>query len=822
MNQQPRVSAFAGVLLISTAMLMLETLLPRVYAVYVGPNFVYFSISIALVGLSSGGIIVSVWDRAFSTRPKAKLAFFGLLFSVATFLAAWTTYVAGTLLNEVIDGRYAEILATTAPGSPASIFARSIVVPSMLFVLVTGLVTAVPFLLAGLCISLAFRIYAGSIGKIYAFDLFGAGLGCVLVVVSLTWLSATNSFILTCLIAAAGAWLLAFGAEGHGPAIRRMCVGTTAVFGVILLLGVTARPLFEFQIHRYAHLRSFLDGPAEETEHKWSPLGRISLLHRQWSPPWNETPRVRPKHFVAMDLGGHSVIEKFTPENLEVIKNTSVFTDDIMEPTVVPGFYRDLRRYLILMAGNGQDMLRVYAWYGDRVELEGVELNPVVYEFGFDYPPANLQAFFSKPNVKMHVDEGRSFVERADKTFDLILLSYSGATFATGTGSLASTPQFLFTKEAFVTYLKKLTHGGVLVVAGGTGPEDLPDSMRTFAAALKELDPQADARHHVICYRRRGAPLTEYYTLYHREPLPPEEVEKIRDALSVHGLDLTYSSYAPSAHARMEEFRQSNRATLTSSRFGFPPMAQDRVHTDDRPFFYFDLVWGSIGGYLVVGYIATFFSALAVAVLFLLVPLLVNRRAGQTRGVHWFYLLAFSMLGAGFMLIEVGSIQKFELFLGSPQLTLAVILADLLVFTGLGSYYSSRLFDRGTFSIRKAAFSIVTYGAFVLLFLNFLIYRLMGFGLAVKILIIAVVLLPLGFLLGTLFPQLVRLIEPTHARFIPVAWAINAVFSVAASNLGSILYLFLGANSVVALGLLCYAVLGLAASATAPRAAPAG
>ena len=82
-----------------------------------------------------------------------------------------------------------------------------------------------------------------------------------------------------------------------------------------------------------------------------------------------------------------------------------------------------------------------------------------------------------------------------------------------------------------------------------------------------------------------------------------------------------------------------------------------------------------------------------------------------------------------------------------------------------------------------------------------------------KILIIAAVLLPLGFLLGTLFPQLVRLLEPNHARFIPVAWAINAVFSVAASNLGSIFYLFLGANSVVALGLLCYAVLGLAAGA---------
>ena len=51
------------------------------------------------------------------------------------------------------------------------------------------------------------------------------------------------------------------------------------------------------------------------------------------------------------------------------------------------------------------------------------------------------------------------------------------------------------------------------------------------------------------------------------------------------------------------------------------------------------------------------------------------------------------MLGSGFMLIEVGSIQKFELFLGNPPLTLVAILSVLLVSTGVGSFYSNRLFD---------------------------------------------------------------------------------------------------------------------------------
>ena len=68
-----------------STMLALETLLPRLFAVYVGPNFVYFSISLALVGLSSGGIIVAFWEKRFIDRPLVNLARLASGFAVATF-----------------------------------------------------------------------------------------------------------------------------------------------------------------------------------------------------------------------------------------------------------------------------------------------------------------------------------------------------------------------------------------------------------------------------------------------------------------------------------------------------------------------------------------------------------------------------------------------------------------------------------------------------------------------------------------------------------------------------------------------------------------
>ena len=810
---------FFGVTLVSMSMLALETLLPRIFAVYVGPNFVYFSISVALVGLSSAGIIVSVWDHKFSERPQDKLVLLALLFSVSTFLAIVLISVVGNSLNNAIDAEYARILGDSSAWAP-HVLSRSIVLPSMLFVAATGVLTAIPFLFAGLCIALVFRCCSNVIGKVYAYDLVGAGLGCVFTVASLTWLSAMNAFILVSLLGAAGGLLFSLPRLREERRLFYASCLTMALFAALFAWSVGVSQPFEFGIHKYAQLRSFYGGPTREFQHRWTPLGRISLLHRMWSPPLSETPRLRSKYFVAMDLGGHSVVETFSPENLAVIKNTSIFSDDVVESIVVPGMYRDLRDYIVLMAGNGQDMLRAYAWYGDKIHLQGVELNPVVYELGFAHPQANLRAFFDKPNVEMVIDEGRSFIERSEKRFDLLLLSYSGATFATGTGALASTPQFLFTKEAYVAYLRKLNPGGVLVVAGGTAAHHLPGSLRTFAAALKVFDPSADVKRHVLTYRRLGAEDSAQYIIHHRDPLTAGETARIQQILAAHNLELTYSAFTPSSYPEMERFFNTANPEVSDLSWGFRVLAEDRVHTDNQPFYYFSMIWGSVGGFLVLGYAAAFFSALIACILFLLVPLVLNRRRQSNQGSSWYFFLAIAMLGSGFMLIEVGSIQKFELFLGNPPLTLVAILSVLLVSTGVGSFYSNRLFDARVLSVRKASFLVVLYGLFVLFFLNHLIYRLMGLFFPAKLLVIAAVLFPMGFLLGNLFPQLLRQLRPEREQLIPTAWAINGVFSVASSNLGAILYLFWGATAVVSLGLCCYAILGLTASVISLQRTP--
>lgn len=824
---------YAGILLISAATLALETLMPRVFAVYLAPNFAYFTISIALVGLSSGGIIVYLWESWLLQRPVRNLTALALLFSVSIVLVSGLVYVAGSVLNGTIDGIYAQILGSDHAGAGA-LLSESIVVPSMLFVLASGFLLAIPFVLSGTCIALAFRWYSKAVDRVYAFDLFGAAVGCAFTVAGLSWFSATTALLVVGAVGAAAAVLFcripAAGsrprAAGSGP-IRVGVVSWSFLYGLLMIGVFGYGPPFEYSIHRYAFLRSYHATPLEELAHRWTPLGRIALCERQWSPPLNVEPRLRPLWFVGMDLGGFSVVEEFTPENLARIEDTSVFSDEIMEPVVVPGIYSSMEDYLVLMAGNGQDLLRIHARHGDDVDLHGVEVNRAVFELGLDYEPANLEAFFDKPNVTMTIDEGRSFVERTAERFDVISLSYSGATFATGTGSLSLTPQFLFTREAYVAYLERLRPGGVIVLAESSLPGDLPRSLRTFMSALEEFSPGSEPREHVLAYTRPGVADSRNYTIFHRDPLSAERLAEIERRLAADELVVTYSAFTEPGYPAMERFLDGGGREGAGARdpgevgeggepsglLGFPPLSQDRVHTDDRPFYYLDMVWGFIGGYLVLGYGVTLLSAVVVAVVFLVFPLvLLSRRRADDGRPPYFYHLAFALLGTGFMLVEVGAIQRFELFLGSPTLSLVVIVGTLLAFTGLGSLYAERLSRSGHLTIGRTCAAIVVYGGLVHWFVTDLVYRIMDAPPAAKIAVIAAVLLPLGVLLGTLFPRLLARLEGRHPRFIPWAFAINGIFSVASSNLGVLIYIFFGATSVMWLGFAGYAILGVADS----------
>src|SRR5690606_38674942 len=86
-----------------------------------------------------------------------------------------------------------------------------------------------------------------------------------------------------------------------------------------------------------------------------------------------------------------------------------------------------------------------------------------------------------------------------------------------------------------------------------------------------------------------------------------------------------------------------------------------------------------------------FWTAAAALALFVLVPMALRRGAPGGAGAALWPLLVFAALGIGFMLVEISFAQRFLLFVGQPVLTLAVLLAALLLSAGLGSLASARV-----------------------------------------------------------------------------------------------------------------------------------
>jgi spermidine synthase len=98
---------------------------------------------------------------------------------------------------------------------------------------------------------------------------------------------------------------------------------------------------------------------------------------------------------------------------------------------------------LIIGAGTGNDVAVALAEGAKRVDA--VEIDPELQRIGKQRHPERP---YADPRVVAHVDDGRAFIERTDRRYDLILLALpDSATIVTGQAALRL-ENYLFTTEA--------------------------------------------------------------------------------------------------------------------------------------------------------------------------------------------------------------------------------------------------------------------------------------------------------------------------------------------------------------------------------------
>ncbi len=212
-------------------------------------------------------------------------------------------------------------------------------------------------------------------------------------------------------------------------------------------------------------------------------------------------------------------------------------------------------------------------------------------------------------------------------------------------------------------------------------------------------------------------------------------------------------------------------------------------------------------GYLLLW--MTLAISVVLGLLLMLVPLLfapefVTRSSGGRLGVVGY----FFCLGIGYIVVEIALIGKFVLCLGNPTVSVTVLITGMLLFSGIGSYLSSRCVQQAQYYVIRFGLGI---GAMLLVYAFGLDLFLNAIGMwpyPVRIVCCLLSLLPLALLMGFPFALgMATLSRLGHEHFFVWAWGINGSFSVAGSVLVPILAVQTGLSTV----LCCTAVVYLLA-----------
>lgn len=746
--------------LLSGVGLAYEVTLTRLFSLMFQYHYVFLIVSVSVAGLGIGAALATLVARRDSS---------------------WTTLVHAAILLTILLVGTALVLSQLRSATRTGVAIAA---------------ALLPFVAIGFLNALLFARFAHAGGLLYAADLLGGTLGLMAALLVVSGLGGYDAILALGVVTGIVALLLAVLAQERP--LQAAAAGI--VLAVALLLVVNSRTdWIGFDPDRLDNappdktMLSLLENEpsATITATRWGPFARLDMVETSDGS----------MRYVFTDGGAGSTMVRYAGDDRRV----AWLQDDIAYlPFTVDAESTD--RALIIGAGAGKDVLMAHL--AGIESITAVEINGQLVDLTRDYADYN-GGVLDLPGVETVVADGRTTVERSDDTFDLIYLNlvYSQAA-VPGTSALAES--YVFTREALTTYWEHLSDDGRIGFVTHQGIEGL----RLLVAALDMLERQGmtlqEALGHVaLATRQTSDPQTRNtVVLITRQPWDADRAGALVDAAHARSGGMLY---LPNYQVLGLEGLVNGSITLdqyideNADEFDFEPT------TDNRPFFY-QFIPGMPDQIADLLFISLILSGayLSWAGFFFIKP-----------QKHWHRLsltLYFALLGAAFMLVEIPLIQRFNLLVGQPSLGLVAVIGALLAGGGVGSLTSS-LFPVEALPRRVA---IVALSAAILIALSLVVYPAvidwaLGLGLAWRVVVTVVALLPLGFLMGMPFPSGLRLAGQVDPQGVAALWGANAVMSVLGSALAMSLAVSLGFASALLAGAGLYAVVALLAALVWPR-----
>ena len=788
----------SGVFLISFSSLLFQILQTRIMSVITWYYLAFFAISVAMLGMTVGAVWVYHWRERFNTEQ------------LPITLSKFALY--------------------TALAMPASIVVQFCLITSPAWTLTTVVawalllaVMAIPYVFAGVVVSLSLTRSPFPTGQVYGVDLLGAALGCIAVMALLNVFDGPTAVIVAG--AVSGLSSAAFAASS----------------GARYVTGKTSRPLWEKPAAvTFAMLTVALFNAGSPygfnpilTKGLIDPLGRIDKFEK-----WNSYSRIRATRpaNAAPILWGPSpnlppdlrVSEAYL--DIDGFASTCIFhydgtrdSIDFLKYDLVGLAYRlpGIHKSAVIGVGGGRDVLTAHLF--GVSDITGVELNPIFINLITRNPfYSNFSNINALPNLKLHVDDARSWFAATHEKFDLVQMSMIDTWAATGAGAFSLSENGLYTLEGWRAFLKALNNNGIFTVSRWYNPSNVDETGRMIGLATAALLDEGitDARPYIFVASHDNIATL----VLSKSPFTPQQLQVLHDSVRAGGFDELISPDRPTDSSLLQQI-VSSHDLASLNRVLDSTYLDLTVPTDNRPFFFnqmrfFDMTgvrmfltkwqngepqYGVFVGNLTVFAVLLLilFISIVAVVLTILMPL---RSAARqcSRSLAITGSLYFSLIGMGFMLAEISLLQYFSVYLGHPIYALGVCLFSLILSTGIGSLASdwlklnsrTKLFVWGV--LAAACLSVM---AFVL---PSVFHATTDRERIVRIGISLAAIMPLGFLLGFAFPTGMRLVNAIDRQPTPWFWGINGATGVLASVLGVILSLAFGINVTMTIAAACY------------------
>ncbi len=792
---------FPATLLVSAGAIGYELLLMRVLSIVQWHHFAYMIISLALLGYGASGTFIALFKSRLEARFETAFATSALLFSI--------TMVLCFGLGQRVPFNALEVVWDS----------RQFLNLSLIY-----LVFFVPFFFAASCIGLAFTCRRMYISRIYFFDLFGAGLGAVLVIGALFAFIPQDALLVLMTLP-----LVASVIMGTPSSARAPLMVSQLAWLALLVSGIPQNQL-GLRVSEYKGLSQALQvTDSRLLEATSSPLGLLTVVESPTVPIRHapglsfSTRHIPPQQLaVFTDADGMSAITRFDGDldSLRYLGDTTA---------ALPYALLENPDVLVLGAGGGSDVL--LALYHNADIVDAVELNPQMSKLvGETY--AEFAGFvYDDPRVTLHTNEARGFVAQSNTRYDLIHIGLLDSFGASGAGVQAQSESYIYTVEAIREYLLHTTPGGMLAITRWLKlpPRDGPKLVATAIAALRRMGVSEPGQQLAVIRSWNTSTL-----LIKNSALTPNDIQSIREFAQSRSFD---TAWVPGIQASdvnrfnlLDEpyFYDATAALLGQHADEYVERYKFYIEpaTDNRPYFFHFFKWATLPevitlrrvggagliewGYLIL--IATLLQATIAGLVLILLPLSHVKRSwpagtGPRMGAY------FMLLGLAFLFIEMAFIQKFILFLSHPLYSVAVVLSGFLVFAGIGSAWSeslaARLDENGRSPIPVAVGGIAFLALLYVILLPWLFQHCIGYSDLVRIVISLALIAPLGVIMGMPFPLGLKIVAATAPNFIPWAWGINGFASVLSAVLATLMAIEFGFTFVIMLALIFYATAAL-------------